>query len=85
MEYFAQLLLNGLTIGAIYALAAVAFSLVYGVVRMVNFAFGEFFMLGAFITVSLMLDQISLFGFRWRCRTSRYRWQLLSELFWLEY
>ncbi|MFL1848793.1 ABC transporter permease [Pseudomonas aeruginosa] len=62
MEYFAQLLLNGLTIGAIYALAAVAFSLVYGVVRMVNFAFGEFFMLGAFITVSLMLDQISLFG-----------------------
>lgn len=61
MEYFAQLLLNGLTIGAIYALAAVAFSLVYGVVRMVNFAFGEFFMLGAFITVSLMLDQISLF------------------------
>lgn len=62
MDYLAQLITNGLGIGAIYALAAVAFSLVYGVVRLVNFAFGEFFMLGAFLTVTLMLDKVTLFG-----------------------
>ncbi|MCK0195850.1 ABC transporter permease [Ancylobacter sp. 6x-1] len=62
MDYFGQLLANGLVLGAIYALAAVAFTLVYGVVRLVNFAFGELFMIGAFLTTSLMLDEVSLFG-----------------------
>lgn len=61
MAYFEQLLLNGLLMGAIYALAAVAYTLVYGVVKMVNFAFGELFMLGAFLTVTLMLEQVTLF------------------------
>ncbi|AUG01629.1 ABC transporter permease [Pseudomonas sp. 09C 129] len=64
MLYFEQLLINGLMLGAIYALAAVAYTLVYGVVKMVNFAFGELFMLGAFITLSLMLPELSLFGYQ---------------------
>ncbi|MDF2996414.1 MAG: putative rane protein [Xanthobacteraceae bacterium] len=63
MEYFGQLLANGLVLGAIYALTAVAFTLVYGVVRLVNFAFGELFMIGAFLTTSLMLDEVRLAGF----------------------
>lgn len=63
MEYFGQLLANGLVLGAIYALTAVAFTLVYGVVRLVNFAFGELFMIGAFLTTSLMLDEVKLAGF----------------------
>lgn len=62
MDYFGQLLANGLVLGAIYALTAVAYTLVYGVVRLVNFAFGELFMLGAFLTVSLMTNDIQLFG-----------------------
>ncbi|SAL02278.1 inner-membrane translocator [Caballeronia fortuita] len=62
MPYFEQLLLNGLVIGSIYALAAVAYTLVYGVVKLVNFAFGELFMLGGFLTLTLMTKQMTLFG-----------------------
>ncbi|BCQ29441.1 ABC transporter permease (plasmid) [Caballeronia sp. NK8] len=62
MAYLEQLLLNGLVIGSIYALAAVAYTLVYGVVRLVNFAFGELFMLGGFLTLTLMAKEIALFG-----------------------
>lgn len=63
MIFFGQLLANGLMLGAIYALAAVAYTLVYGVVRLINFAFGELFMFGAFLTITLMLPSATLFGF----------------------
>lgn len=43
-----QEIINGLAVGGIYGLLAVAFSIVYGVLGMVNFAFGEIFMFGAF-------------------------------------
>jgi branched-chain amino acid transport system permease protein len=46
--FLAQLLANGLAIGLIYALVAVGLALVYGVLRIVNFAHGEFLMLGAY-------------------------------------
>ncbi len=62
MDYLGQLLANGLVLGAIYALTAVAYTLVYGVIRLVNFAFGEFFMVGAFLTASLMSDSVALVG-----------------------
>ncbi len=62
MEYFAQILVNGLLLGAIYALMAVAYTVVYGVVRLVNFAFGELFMLGAILTATLMMPSGTLFG-----------------------
>jgi branched-subunit amino acid ABC-type transport system permease component len=41
--------LNGLVIGAMYMLMAVGFTLVFGIMRVVNFAHGEFYMLGAFV------------------------------------
>ncbi|MDF8357555.1 ABC transporter permease [Ensifer adhaerens] len=63
MDYFAQILANGLLLGAIYALMAVAYTVVYGVVRLVNFAFGELFMLGAILTATLMMPSGTLFGF----------------------
>jgi len=44
----AQAVLNGLVIGAMYMLMAVGFTLVFGIMRVVNFAHGEFYMLGAF-------------------------------------
>ncbi|MBP5857514.1 hypothetical protein KAJ83_10880 [Marivibrio halodurans] len=62
MDFFGQLLVNAIMLGAIYSLAAIAYSLVYGVVQLVNFAFGELFMLGAFICISLMLPSVRLFG-----------------------
>ena len=45
-----QYLFNGLVAGSIFAIAAVGISLVYSVLRLVNFAAGDFLTLGAFIT-----------------------------------
>jgi len=63
VDYFAQIVANGLLLGAIYALMAVAYTVVYGVVRLVNFAFGELFMLGAILTATLMMPSGTLLGF----------------------
>jgi branched-chain amino acid transport system permease protein len=49
-----QQLVNGLTLGLIYALIAVGYTMVYGVIGLINFAHGEVFMLGAFFCVSLI-------------------------------
>ena len=40
MEYFTQQLINGLTLGAIYALIAIGYTTVYGIIGMINFAHG---------------------------------------------
>ena len=48
MTEFLQQLLNGLSLGAIYALIALGYTMVYGVLRFINFAHGDIFMLGAF-------------------------------------
>lgn len=48
MEYFLQQLINGLSLGALYALIAVGYTVVYGIVQLINFAHGEIFMIGAF-------------------------------------
>ena len=59
MEYFVQQLINGLTLGSIYGLIAIGYTMVFGIIGMVNFAHGDVFMLGAFIAliVFLILDQ----------------------------
>jgi branched-chain amino acid transport system permease protein len=49
MAFFFQELVNGLTTGALYALVALGFSMVYGVLKLLNFAQGALYMLGAFI------------------------------------
>jgi branched-chain amino acid transport system permease protein len=51
MEYFLQQLINGLTLGAIYGLIAIGYTMVYGIIGMINFAHGEIYMIGAFIAV----------------------------------
>ncbi|HXA42869.1 MAG TPA: branched-chain amino acid ABC transporter permease [Candidatus Solibacter sp.] len=53
-----QQLVNGLTLGAIYALIALGYSMVYGVLELINFAHGDVFMFGAFVTVGV----VSVFG-----------------------
>ncbi|HUP34691.1 MAG TPA: branched-chain amino acid ABC transporter permease [Candidatus Limnocylindria bacterium] len=51
----AQQVLNGATIGIMYALAAVGLTLTFGILRVINFAHGEFYMLGAFVTYTLLV------------------------------
>ncbi len=48
MSEFIQLTVDGLTLGGVYAVIALGYTLVYGVLRMINFAHGELFMIGAF-------------------------------------
>ena len=48
-DQFVQLTVNGLTDGAVYALIALGFSIVYGILKLLNFAQGDVFMIGAFI------------------------------------
>ena len=51
MSYFLQQLINGLTLGAIYGLIAIGYTMVYGIVGMINFAHGEIYMIGAFVSL----------------------------------
>ena len=51
---FLQQLVNGLTVGGVYALIAVGYTMVYGVIELINFAHGEIYMLGAFIAYHLV-------------------------------
>lgn len=55
MEYFLQQLINGLTLGAIYGLIAIGYTMVYGIIGMINFAHGEIYMIGAFISIIAFL------------------------------
>ena len=48
MNDLLQQLVNGLTLGSLYALIAVGYTVVYGIVQLINFAHGEVFMIGAF-------------------------------------
>ncbi len=49
MTVFLQQVLNGLSLGSIYALVALGYTMVYGVLRLINFAHGDIYMLGAFV------------------------------------
>ena len=51
MEYFVQQLINGVTLGSIYGLIAIGYTMVYGIIGMINFAHGDIFMVGAFIAL----------------------------------
>ena len=51
---FLQQLINGLTIGGIYAMIAVGYTMIYGVIKLINFAHGEIYMLGAFFAVTFI-------------------------------
>lgn len=49
MEIFFQQLVNGLSLGSIYALIALGYTMVYGIIKLINFAHGDIYMLGAFV------------------------------------
>jgi len=64
MGYFLQQLINGLALGMIYGLIAIGYTMVYGIVGMINFAHGEIFMIGAFISIITFLV-LGLAGVGW--------------------
>jgi len=61
-EYFTQLFLGGLTRGSIYALIALGYTMVYGIIQLINFAHGEIYMIGAFtgLIVSSVLTMMGM-------------------------
>ncbi len=55
MEYFLQQLINGLTLGSIYGLIAIGYTMVYGIIGMINFAHGDVFMVGSMVSFIVLL------------------------------
>src|SRR6187200_946434 len=60
MEYFVQQLIIGVTLGSIYGLIAIGYTMVYGIIGMINFAHGDVFMIGGFIALITFLILISI-------------------------
>ena len=64
MDYFLQQLINGLTLGSIYGLIAIGYTMVYGIIGMINFAHGDVFMVGAFVALISFLV-LGVLGITW--------------------
>jgi branched-chain amino acid transport system permease protein len=62
MEIFLQQLINGLTLGSIYGLIAIGYTMVFGIIGMVNFAHGDVFMLSCFIALICFMIVSSFLG-----------------------
>ncbi len=60
MEYFVQQLINGIALGSIYGLIAIGYTMVYGIIGMINFAHGDVFMVGAFIALIAFLALVAI-------------------------
>jgi len=54
-EIFLQHLANGISLGSLYALLAIGYTMVYGILRLINFAHGEIFMIGSYVAYYLMI------------------------------
>ena len=62
MDYFLELFLSGLTRGSIYALIALGYTMVYGIIQLINFAHGEIYMIGAFVAL-VVSGVLTIYGF----------------------
>jgi branched-chain amino acid transport system permease protein len=60
MEYFLQQLINGVTLGSIYGLIAIGYTMVYGIIGMINFAHGDVFMIGCFLALIAFLTLVAI-------------------------
>ncbi|MDI6726105.1 MAG: branched-chain amino acid ABC transporter permease LivH [Smithellaceae bacterium] len=61
MDYFLELFIGGLTRGSIYALIALGYTMVYGIIQLINFAHGEIYMIGAF-TALIVSSVLAMYG-----------------------
>lgn len=62
MEFFTQQLINGITLGSIYGLIAIGYTMVFGIIGMVNFAHGDVFMVSIFIALMIYLAITAVLG-----------------------
>ena len=62
MDNFVQQLINGLTLGSVYGLIAIGYTMVFGIIGMINFAHGDVFMLSAFIALLIFLVLTQILG-----------------------
>ncbi|EOR23917.1 MULTISPECIES: branched-chain amino acid ABC transporter permease [Niallia] len=60
LQTLPQVLIDGLTLGAVYAVIALGYTMVYGILELINFAHGEIFMSGAFIGTAILITLTSL-------------------------
>ena len=56
VDFFVQQLVNGFTLGSVYALIALGYTMVYGILKLLNFAHGEVYMIGAFIGYGVLIS-----------------------------
>jgi len=56
LSIFIQQLINGITLGSIYALIALGYTMVYGIIKLINFAHGDIYMVGAYIAYLLIVN-----------------------------
>ncbi len=56
MDFLVQQLVNGFTLGSVYALIALGYTMVYGILKLLNFAHGEVYMIGAFIGYGVLIS-----------------------------
>ena len=54
MDLFLQQLINGLSLGGIYALIALGYTMVYGIIELINFAHGDVYTLGTFFSLAIL-------------------------------
>ena len=54
MDVFLQQLVNGLSLGGIYALIALGYTMVYGIIELINFAHGDVYALGSFVSLAVL-------------------------------
>src|SRR5512133_3461968 len=78
MDYFIELFFSGLTRGAIYALIALGYTMVYGIIGLINFAHGEIYMIGAF-TAYIAASALAILGFP---ATAVFVLAVLAAAFW---
>src|SRR4029077_13626392 len=55
MDIFIQQMINGLTLGSVYAIVALGYTMVYGIIQLINFAHGEVVMIGAMVAYSVIV------------------------------
>ena len=76
METVLNLLIVGLALGAIYALIALGYTMVYGIIELINFAHGDIFMIGTFVTITIM----SMLGITAANPPTSITWDLVLKL-----
>jgi Branched-chain amino acid ABC-type transport system, permease components len=76
LDTFLSLLIVGLATGAIYALVALGYTLVYGIIELINFAHGDIFTIGTFVTIAVL----NVFGVQASNPPTKFTWGLIGAL-----